>query len=95
MATARPSPSRRLPRGRSALGAEEIAGHHRQRLYAATIALLGEQGYGATTVQELASQAGVSTKDFYDLFGGKQQLVLETRDAIIQDVCVPCGRARP
>ena len=94
MATARPSPSRRLPRGRSALDAQEIAGHHRQRLYEATVALLGEQGYGATTVQELASQAGVSTKDFYDLFSGKQQLVLAACDAVIQDACVPL-RARP
>ena len=94
MATARPSPSRRLPRGRSALDAEEIAGHHRRRLYEATIALLGEQGYGATTVQELASQAGVSTKDFYDLFAGKQQLVLAACDAVIQDACAPL-RARP
>jgi AcrR family transcriptional regulator len=94
MATARPSPSRRLPRGRSALDAQEIAGHHRQRLYAATIALLGEQGYGATTVQELASQAGVSTKDFYDLVAGKQQLVLEACDAVIHDACAPL-RARP
>jgi AcrR family transcriptional regulator len=94
MATARPSPSRRLPRGRSALDAQEIAGHHRRRLYEAVIALLGEQGYGATTVQELASQAGVSTKDFYDLFAGKQQLVLEACDAVIQDACAPL-RARP
>jgi AcrR family transcriptional regulator len=94
MATARPSPSRRLPRGRSALDAEELAGHHRRRLHEAVIALLGEQGYGATTVQELASQAGVSTKDFYDLFAGKQQLVLEACDAIIQDACVPL-RTRP
>jgi AcrR family transcriptional regulator len=94
MATARPSPSRRLPRGRSALDAEDIAAHHRRRLHEAVIALLGEQGYGATTVQELASQAGVSTKDFYELFAGKQQLVLAACDAVIQDACLPL-RARP
>jgi AcrR family transcriptional regulator len=45
-------------------------------------------------VQELASQAGVSTKDFYDLFAGKQQLVLDACDTVIQDACVPL-RARP
>jgi AcrR family transcriptional regulator len=95
MATARPSPSRRLPRGRSALDAQEIATHHRRRLHEAVIALLGAQGYGATTVQELASQAGVSTKDFYDLFAGKQQLVVEACDEVIRDGCAPLRARRP
>jgi AcrR family transcriptional regulator len=94
MASASPGPSRRLPRGRSALDAAAAAALHRRRLYDAVVALLGEQGYGATTVQDLASRAEVSTRDFYDLFAGKQELVLEACDAVIQAACDPL-RARP
>ena len=74
MASAHPGPIRRLPRGRSALDAETTAAHHRRRLHEAVATLVTEQGYGATTVQELAAAAEVSTRDFYELFAGKQQL---------------------
>jgi AcrR family transcriptional regulator len=86
MASAHPGPIRRLPRGRSALDAETTAAHHRRRLYDAVTALVTEQGYGATTVQELAAAAEVSTRDFYELFAGKQQLVLEACDAAIESL---------
>jgi AcrR family transcriptional regulator len=94
MASAHPGPIRRLPRGRSALDAETTAAHHRRRLYEAVAALVTEHGYGATTVQELAAAAEVSTRDFYELFTGKQQLVLEACDAAIEAACGPL-RARP
>jgi AcrR family transcriptional regulator len=92
MASARPGPSRRLPRGLSALDADTVADHRRRRLHAAAVTLLGEQGYGVTTVRDLTSQAEVSTRDFYELFAGKQQLVLDTCDTI---VATACGRLRP
>jgi AcrR family transcriptional regulator len=87
MASARPVSTRRLPRGRSALDAETTAAHHRRRLHDAVVVLLGEQGYGATTVQEITSRAEVSTRDFYELFADKQQLVLEACDAAIEATC--------
>ena len=94
MASAHLGPSRRLPRGRSALAAETTAAHHRRRLYEATVALVNEHGYGATTVQEITAQAEVSTRDFYELFAGKQELVLEACDATIEATWGPL-RERP
>ena len=46
---------------------------------------MGTQGYGGTSVDELASAAGVSTATLYSLFAGKQELVLDTFDAIVND----------
>ncbi|HEX5925268.1 MAG TPA: TetR/AcrR family transcriptional regulator [Baekduia sp.] len=67
----------------------------RERLRGAVVALLHEQGYGATTVHDIATRAEVSTRDFYELCdGGKQQLVLETCDAIVAAACASL-RARP
>jgi AcrR family transcriptional regulator len=94
MASAHPGPSRHLPRGRSALDADAVAAVRRERLRSAVVALLGEQGYGATTVHDIATRAEVSTRDFYELCGGKQQLVLDTCDAIVAAACGPL-RARP
>jgi AcrR family transcriptional regulator len=94
MASAHPGPSRHLPRGRSALDADAVAAVRRERLRGAVIQLLDEQGYGATTVHDIAARAEVSTRDLYELSGGKQQLVLETWDAIVTAACGPL-RARP
>ncbi|HEV7495296.1 TetR/AcrR family transcriptional regulator [Baekduia sp.] len=94
MASAHPGPSRHLPRGRSALDADAVAAVRRERLRGAVIGLIDEQGYGATTVHDIAARAEVSTRDLYELSGGKQQLVLETCDAIVTAACGPL-RARP
>jgi AcrR family transcriptional regulator len=74
-----------LPRGRHALGSQEAAAAHRARLHEAVLKLLGTQGYGGTSVDELASAAGVSTATLYGLFAGKHELVLDTFDAIARD----------
>lgn len=85
MASVRRPSTQPLPRGRHALGSEEAAAAHRARLHEAVIKLLGTQGYGGTSVDELASAAGVSTATLYGLFAGKQELVLDTFDAIVGD----------
>ncbi|WP_198658983.1 TetR/AcrR family transcriptional regulator [Nocardiopsis sp. FIRDI 009] len=46
----------------------------RQRLFDAAIALISEQGYGATTVDEIAERAGVAKGTVYYNFGGKSEL---------------------
>jgi AcrR family transcriptional regulator len=83
MAPVRRPSSPPLPRGRHALGSEAAAATHRARLHEAVIKLLGTQGYGGTSVDELASAAGVSTATLYGLFAGKQELVLDTFDAVV------------
>jgi AcrR family transcriptional regulator len=85
MASVRRPSSPALPRGRHALTSDEAAAAHRARLHEAVIKLLGTQGYGGTSVDELASAAGVSTATLYGLFAGKQELVLDTFDAIVGD----------
>jgi AcrR family transcriptional regulator len=85
MASVRRPSTQPLPRGRHALGSEEAAAAHRARLHEAVVKLLGTQGYGGTSVDELAAAAGVSTATLYGLFAGKQELVLDTFDAIVGD----------
>jgi AcrR family transcriptional regulator len=91
MASVRRPSTQPLPRGRHALGADAAAAAHRARLHEAVIRLLGTQGYGGTSIDELASAAGVSTATLYGLFAGKQELVLDTFDEIVRDAA---GRLR-
>ncbi len=87
MASARPGPSRQLPRGRHTLDAEAVAAQQRGRLHEAAVQLLADRGYGATTVQDITAAAGISTITFYDLFSGKAELVLDACDALIASAC--------
>jgi AcrR family transcriptional regulator len=88
MASARPGPSRQLPRGRHTLDAEAVATQQRGRLHEAAVELLADRGYGATTVQDLTAAAGISTITFYELFSGKAEVVLDACDALIASACV-------
>lgn len=87
MAPPRPSPSRTLPRGRHALDADAAARNHRERLRAGTIELILQRGYGASTMEGLAAQAGVSTATLYGLYASKQDLVLDTATSLIAGAC--------
>jgi len=75
-----------LPRGRHALDADAAAPRYRALLHTAAVELVGEHGYNATTVDALAAAAGVSTATLYELFSGKQELVLDAGDAIAQEI---------
>jgi AcrR family transcriptional regulator len=86
MASARRPSSPRLPRGRHALDADAAAPRYRALLHTAAVDLVGERGYSATTVDALAAAAGVSTATLYELFSGKQELVLDAGDAIAQEI---------
>ncbi|MEU0488851.1 TetR/AcrR family transcriptional regulator [Nocardiopsis sp. NPDC006139] len=46
----------------------------RRRLFEAAVTLISEQGYGATTVDEIAERAGVAKGTVYYNFGGKSEL---------------------
>jgi AcrR family transcriptional regulator len=83
-----------LPRGRHALDADAAATRYRTLLHAAAVEVVGEQGYGATTVDALAATAGVSTATLYELFSGKEELVLDAGDAIASEISGRL-RARP
>ena len=62
----------------------DVEQNQRWRLYGATIALVAEKGYQATTLAELCSLSGVSSRSFYGLFASKHELFLETLKAVIE-----------
>jgi AcrR family transcriptional regulator len=68
--------------GRSA---EEVSAHQRARLRAALVELVSERGYNAVTVRDLVQRAGVSKRDCYRHFGGKEECFLTTYDLIVRN----------
>ena len=49
----------------------------RQALQQAADHLFAEQGYGATTVRDIAEAAGVTERTFFRYFAGKEELIVE------------------
>jgi TetR/AcrR family transcriptional regulator len=79
-----PAPSPFLPRtalrapqplgpGRPRIGEEQVAENHRQRIMFATSQVVSEHGYTAATVSEITRRAGVDGREFYRLYGDKQE----------------------
>lgn len=66
-------------KGRRAQKARET----RQRMLDAARELFVEQGYGATTLQEVADRAGVAVQTIYFTFGNKRSLLKELVDTTI------------
>lgn len=71
--------SARLYSGRSA---DERDAERRTRLLGAGRTLFGTLGYAATPVERLCSEAKVSTRHFYLLFGNKEDAFLAVYDEI-------------
>lgn len=67
---------KRLPRGRSALSRDEVARIHRERLCRAMAEAMAESGYAGTSVKDVIDRAGVSRRDFYQLFRSKSECFL-------------------
>ncbi|MEU5883215.1 TetR/AcrR family transcriptional regulator [Spirillospora sp. NPDC047279] len=55
--------------------AEERRAERRERLLGAGLELFGSQGYAATSIERLCSTAGVSTRNFYEEFSGREELL--------------------
>ncbi|MDL4814702.1 TetR/AcrR family transcriptional regulator [Actinomadura opuntiae] len=66
-----PAP-RRSYGGRSA---EERRADRRERLLAAGLELFGTRGYAATSIERLCATASVSTRNFYEEFSGREELL--------------------
>lgn len=80
------TPTRSRRRGYRGLSAEELRRQRQQRLIVAGIALFGERGYAATPIEAVCSQAKVSTRHFYEQFGGRESILHAVYDALIKDV---------
>lgn len=95
MFTENVKPRRRgRPAGLTAQGAAA-----RDRLYASALRLIAERGYGATTLRDIAAEAGVSVGLLYRYFPSKQAVILALYDELSaafarQATAMPAGRWR-
>jgi AcrR family transcriptional regulator len=83
----------RLPPGRGAMSAEDVARHQRGRLQAAMVEEVARHGYADTTLRNLLALAGVSKAAFYQHFSDKQECFLATFDAIVAELSQRVGEA--
>lgn len=78
---------RDLPSGYTGLPRQLIEASQRQRLLHGTVVTVAEKGYGPATIADIAKQAGVSKKTFYEHFADKQASFLAAyehgRDAML------------
>jgi AcrR family transcriptional regulator len=84
--------SRGRPRGRTPEGEST-----RQQIYEAAVALIGEVGYEAATLREVASRVGVSPALLYRYFPNKRAVVLALYDDLSEELArraadLPPGR---
>lgn len=73
-----------LPGGHHGLSREQIVDSQRERLLAAIVEQVAADGYRGTTITEVVKAASVSTRDFYELFDGKEDCFL-TAFGVVRD----------
>ncbi|MDX3100968.1 TetR/AcrR family transcriptional regulator [Nonomuraea angiospora] len=66
----------------------------RQQLLDTALALFLEQGYEATTVEEIAAAAGMSKRSFFRYFGSKEDVILGKHERLGEQF-IDALRARP
>jgi AcrR family transcriptional regulator len=71
-----------LPGGHHGLSREQIVDSQRERLLAAIVEQVATNGYRGTTITEVVKAASVSTRDFYELFEGKEDCFLAAFDVV-------------
>lgn len=83
----------RLPRGSHGLPPEFVVHSQRDRLFAGMARVMMRRGYAATTVDEIASESGVSRKALYTHFSDKEDVLLQAHRAIIEQITAGAGAA--
>ena len=74
-----------VPTGRHGLPADVVTEHQRERILAASIALMGRQGYQATSVLQIMKAARVGSHAFYGLFEDREGCFLAALQRIVAD----------
>lgn len=69
---------------RGLTGDERLA-DRRRRLLDAALDLFGTRGYPGTRIEDLCSHAGVATRHFYEAFAGRERLLIELYDELIEE----------
>lgn len=77
------SSSQRSYRG---VAPEQRAEERRQRLLAAGLELFARQGYAHTPIEQLCTEAKVTTRHFYALFASREALLTALYDDIVTDL---------
>ena len=67
----------------------------RQEIARAAWRLFAARGYEATTVDDVAREAGVSRRTFFRYFSSKEDVVVGTSDALAEDVLAGSRAAAP
>lgn len=62
--------------------AAERSDDRRRRLVAAALDAFGTVGYSQTSIEQLCAQARVSTRNFYELFAGREALLVTLHDEL-------------
>jgi AcrR family transcriptional regulator len=65
---------------------DEVERNQRERLFGATVAVIGGHGYANSSVGDLIAVAGVSRTTFYGFFSDKEECFLATLDELISVV---------
>jgi AcrR family transcriptional regulator len=73
--------ARRTYGGRSA---GERRAERRERLLTAGLDLFGTEGYAASSIEKLCTHAGVSTRNFYEEFASREDLLMGLHDRILE-----------
>jgi AcrR family transcriptional regulator len=63
---------------------DERAGVTRRRIADAARTLFSSRGYGATTLQAVAEEAGVAVQTVYAVYGSKAGILHELRDTVVR-----------
>ena len=71
---------------------EAAARNQRERLFGAMVATCAERGYEATRVSDLVSLSGVSRRDFYRHFRGKEDCFGATMEALVDGAFAVAAR---
>jgi AcrR family transcriptional regulator len=74
-----------IPLGRHGLPADVVADHQRERILAATIALVARRGYRSTSVDHIVKAAKVGYTAFYEMFDNKEQCFAAAFERIAGD----------
>jgi AcrR family transcriptional regulator len=82
-----------LPGGHHGLSREQILESQRERLLAAMAHEVAARGYRSTTITEVVRFASVSTRDFYELFEGKEECFLAAFYAVRDHLAELIGAA--
>ncbi len=69
-----------LPSGRHGLTRGFVVNNQRERIMNALVATITAYGYGGSSVERIASRAGVSRRTFYEQFAGREDVYLQTYD---------------